>query len=110
MIEIGKRIFPDTAEMAKLNAMSDDHSGSGRKMSPDDCIAEVGPTDKAARSTELAELLYLLKLGVKTNLRWLGREIPDIDAAQKTSARLCEYVERLEALIGPANQKCSERS
>jgi len=90
--------------------MSDNQAASGRETVTDSGISDVHSTDKAARSTELAELLYLLKLGVKTNLRWLGRETPDIDAARKTSARLSDYVDRLEALIGSTGTNCSERS
>lgn len=96
--------------MANLHPMSDDQAGCGRATAPDSCISDVHSTDKAERSTELVELLYLLKLGVKTNLRWLGRDTPDINAARKTSARLSDYVDRLEALIGSNAMNCSDRS
>ncbi|MFK3691079.1 hypothetical protein ACI2J4_12515 [Agrobacterium tumefaciens] len=95
--------------MTNLNATSDDHAGTGSDNASDGCSSELRPYQKAASSTELAELLYLLKLGVKTNLRWIGRERPDIDAARKTSARLCVYVDRLESLIASTNPNCSER-
>lgn len=89
--------------MTTLNATPDDIANAGRDQASDGCPSELVPYKKAAPSTELAELLYRLKLGVKTNLSWIGREQPDIDAARKNSARLCAYVDRLETLIASAN-------
>jgi len=95
--------------MANLNAMSDDQAGSSEDREPDACISDFMLIDDQERSTELVELVYLLKLGVKTNLRWLAREEPEIDAARKTSARLCEYVDRLQSLIATGNPDRLER-
>ncbi len=57
--------------------------------------------EQAARTEpqDIAETLYILKLGLRTNLRWLDRESPNVDAAIRTSTRLCECVEQLEVLM-----------
>ncbi|QYA17436.1 hypothetical protein [Rhizobium sp. AB2/73] len=57
--------------------------------------------EQAARTEpqDIAETLYILKLGLRTNLRWLDRESPNVDAAVRTSTRLCECVEQLEVLM-----------
>lgn len=90
--------------MANLNAMSDNRALPDQERASQQSISDNLSANTSPRSTELVELLYLLKLGVKTNLRWIGRTRPDIDAARKTSARLCEYVDRLEILIASANR------
>lgn len=95
--------------MTTLNATPDDIADAGHDQASNGCPSELVPYENAAPSTELAELLYLLKLGVKTNHRWIGREQPDIDAARKNSARLCAYVDRLETLIASANPNHPER-
>ncbi len=95
--------------MTNLNAMSDDQVLASEDREPDDSISDFMLIEDHKRSTELVELVYLLKLGVKTNLRWLAREEPDIDAAYKTSARLCEYVDRLQSLIATGNPDRLER-
>jgi hypothetical protein len=88
--------------MTDLNVVSKDIAGSLRDPMADQ--GQLGDESLATpnKAAELVELLYLLKLGVKTNLRWIGREKPDIDAARMTSARLCQYVDRLETLIASA--------
>ncbi len=98
-----------TAKMANLNARSDDQACSSEDREPDACISDLMLIEDLERSTELVELVYLLKLGVKTNLRWLAREEPDIDAARKTSARLCKYVDRLQSLIATGSPDRLER-
>ncbi len=95
--------------MANLNAKSDDPVRASEDRELDACILNLMLIEDHKRSTELVELVYLLKLGVKTNLRWLAREEPDIDAARKTSSRLCEYVDRLQSLIATGKPDRLER-
>jgi hypothetical protein len=52
---------------------------------------------------ELADTIYLLKLGISTNLRWLTRENPDVMAARKTAERMSNYITQLEFLIKDRN-------
>ena len=85
--------------MTDLNVISKESARTLRDSIAEQHQSREGTLATPDQATELVELLYLLKLGVKTNLRWIGREKPDIDAARLTSARLCQYVDRLETLI-----------
>jgi hypothetical protein len=95
--------------MTNLDAISDDHADSSREKALGGCHQKLMLLENPAASAEFSELIYLLKLGVKTNLRWIGRERPDIDAARKTAARLCDYVDRLEVLIASTTPSCSDQ-
>lgn len=48
---------------------------------------------------QLQSSLTLIKLGLRTNLRWLDREQPDVNAAMRTINRLIEEICRLETEI-----------
>jgi len=48
---------------------------------------------------EIQSSLTLLKLGLKTNLRWLDRDTPDVSAAIDTVHRLLDEISRLESSI-----------
>jgi len=82
--------------MTDLNSISRDRVGSTCDPRSGECELN---DNSVSKPQQVVELLYLLKLGVKTNLRWIGRDKPDIDAARMTSARLCQYVDRLEMLL-----------
>jgi hypothetical protein len=49
--------------------------------------------------TAIMEALTAIKVDLHTNLRWLSKETPDVQAALRTSERLVEHVERLEQLL-----------
>lgn len=67
----------------------------------EDADAKLPSREQAslAEPQDIADTLYILKLGLRTNLRWLDRESPNVDAAVRTSTRLCECVEQLEVLM-----------
>jgi hypothetical protein len=52
---------------------------------------------------EVADTIYLLKLGISTNLRWLTRENPDVVAARRTAERMSNYISQLETLMKDRN-------
>lgn len=52
--------------------------------------------ERTSRQDSLQATVTLVKLGLRTNLQWLERDEPNVDAAIGTIHRLLEQVSKLE--------------
>jgi hypothetical protein len=84
--------------MTELQSMPDVESLRSPENETPIVLESCGPAP-ISHSDDIAETMYILKLGLRTNLRWLERDDPNVDAAVRTSTRMCEYLEKLETLI-----------
>ncbi|MBD9573618.1 hypothetical protein ACI2KT_33920 [Ensifer adhaerens] len=70
--------------------LGEDHFSAREKLRSEDLEAKL---------REMRIVVSVVALGVHSNLRWLSRDEPDIEAARCTSAKLVEQINRLEYLL-----------
>ena len=64
-----------------------------------DYEASTFEDELSRRLHEIDLALWVTRLHVHSNLRWLDREDPDVEAAKRTAAKLVENLNHLENLI-----------
>ncbi|MEZ2131910.1 MULTISPECIES: hypothetical protein [unclassified Sinorhizobium] len=83
-----------------------DHSPDRRsavRASDETSAHEAPEVHRVVRADELHEIslaLWVAMLRAHSNLRWLERESPDVEAARRSAANLVENLDQLGKLIG----------